>query len=438
MPEKPPPMMSALLLLDVMGCLASAGRAGSEHAAAARHRREATGVRRLAQARPEQALARGDVELGAVRAADDAVARGVQVGMPAPGQSACRRAGSGPARRADALASAHHEQRVLPGRPRVEAARAAVGQVVDAASVTSVVMRAVVSGSARSAGGRRPADRRPLLALTGTGRSASVGADRRLLARRPGLVVQVHVGVVLDMAAQRAVEVPEPVRAEAVAPGPPEALVALALRSAVPASSTSVGPPMWKVKCSQPFMNGGVWIRNSVWWSSVPAGRRKGPTPDEAVGADEAQPSRRRPRPWRRRARSTRRATASAAARRMSACTPSCVGRRCGARARRIDGLGRAGAIGRRTVTWKASAKPMSSTAAQRRRRRRVHLAVAPSSRCDGVQRGRVGDAVDGLAQHARGAQRRRQRRVVLVRGSRRPVPSSASKRPCAGVAARP
>src|SRR5581483_2805947 len=38
---------------------------------------------------------------------------------------------------------------------------------------------------------------------------------------------QVHVGVVLDMAAERAVEVPEPVRAEAVAPGAPERLVSL-------------------------------------------------------------------------------------------------------------------------------------------------------------------------------------------------------------------
>ena len=45
----------------------------------------------------------------------------------------------------------------------------------------------------------------------------------------------------------------------------------------VPASITSVGPPMWKVKCSQPFMNGGVWIMNSVWWSSVPAGCMNGP-----------------------------------------------------------------------------------------------------------------------------------------------------------------
>ena len=65
----------------------------------------------------------------------------------------------------------------------------------------------------------------------------------------------------------------------------------------------------WKVKCSQPCRKGGVWIMNRVWWSCVPCGRRKGPTPVKLSCAAKAQAVDGTPPPWRHPAQSTPHAT---------------------------------------------------------------------------------------------------------------------------------
>src|SRR5271169_5484136 len=65
----------------------------------------------------------------------------------------------------------------------------------------------------------------PFLAMLEQERLRRFRAHRRL-ARRPFIVVQIHVGVVFDVAAKRAVEVPEPVGAVFVPPGAPKRLIA--------------------------------------------------------------------------------------------------------------------------------------------------------------------------------------------------------------------
>src|SRR5579872_6713450 len=79
-----------------------------------------------------------------------------------------------------------------------------------------------------SDGLRRRAARNPLVARVEQEDLGGVGCHRHG-ARHPRVVVQIHIGVVLEVTAERAVEVPEPVGAEHVPARSPESAIALGL-----------------------------------------------------------------------------------------------------------------------------------------------------------------------------------------------------------------
>src|SRR5690348_2970447 len=73
---------------------------------------------------------------------------------------------------------------------------------------------------------RRATARKPLLPAREQKQLRCIGGGRQL-ARPPGIIVQIHVGVVLDMTAEWAVEIPEPVGTKQVPTRPPECLITL-------------------------------------------------------------------------------------------------------------------------------------------------------------------------------------------------------------------
>jgi hypothetical protein len=88
---------------------------------------------RLSQAGAAHAGAGADVELGAMRGAHQQGGVGVQVGMAAPRHRRIAVVGAQVAVGIQALSLAHHQHAVLAGAQRIEAARAAVGQVGEGA-----------------------------------------------------------------------------------------------------------------------------------------------------------------------------------------------------------------------------------------------------------------------------------------------------------------
>src|SRR5882724_730067 len=109
-------------------------RAGAHHHG---HRLE-----RLTQARPQGAHAGLDVEQGAMGAADDTVAVGVEVGILAPGHGHPMNVRAGIAPGVQGAAPAYHQHRIVPLPQRIEAARFAVRNFLEAAEVDAGAIHA--------------------------------------------------------------------------------------------------------------------------------------------------------------------------------------------------------------------------------------------------------------------------------------------------------
>lgn len=126
----------------------------------------------------------------------------------------------------DYVLSAHDEEIVLTAPGKVEPARAGRGEIVDVAQMhpANRIGRhgALVLVRCR----RRRATGCPFFAPVEE-EDLGVIDDTRRFTGYPRVVVLVHVRVVLDVTTHRAIEIPEPVRAEAMAARPPERLVAL-------------------------------------------------------------------------------------------------------------------------------------------------------------------------------------------------------------------
>lgn len=100
---------------------------------------------------------------------------------------------------------------------------------------------------------------------------------RQRFARLPVIVVLIHIGVIFDMTPERAVEVPEPVRSQLMAPRPPEGLIPLLLKAATGHHQLGRAAEM-----EGKVFNTGHKRRSLDQKQGmvipVPAGRRKGPT----------------------------------------------------------------------------------------------------------------------------------------------------------------
>ena len=264
-----------------------------------------------------------DLELGAVGSADDAVARRVEIGVRPPRhrRSAIVRAGVPPG-----VESARPCGRRRPWR--ASRSNGPKARASPSRKSSNRPMRRAFNGLRAFAPGGGPPGRPPLAELEQE-RLCGLRAHRRF-ARGPFVIVLVHVGVVFDVAAERTVEVPEPVRAELVPPRPPEGLIA-GLDEARPGQHQLRRPP---------HVEGEVLAALHVdrrldeeervmVLRARRAQKRAGSV--ETVGDLEAQAlAHRRPPPTECRARSRRRAKACAAS---PACPPtrrSCLGRAAG------------------------------------------------------------------------------------------------------------
>src|SRR5882672_8029933 len=129
---------------------------------------------------------------------------------------------------------------------------------------------------------------RPLGALLKQEQLRRIGVDRHFT-RHPGAVVQVHVRIVFHMAAQRTVEIPEPVRTELVPSGAPKRLVTL-VHETIPGLHQLGGPRQVEGEMFAALHDGRsldekqrVMVERSPWLQ-----KRAGA--DEAVGASKSQP----------------------------------------------------------------------------------------------------------------------------------------------------